>query len=127
MLVDLNHAYAKFSGKALFDQTDFPEICLHVYNSARGQDLPTVTLGLHLMYNLLNISRENEAPAFYCIKEHICAHALQTKKRFAKEWAEAEKATQQAEKTENDLGATRLEVEKVNMDISPSTVAAAEH
>lgn len=39
---------------------------------------------------------------------------LQTKKRFAKEWAEAEKATQQAEKTESDLNATRLDVEKVN-------------
>lgn len=39
---------------------------------------------------------------------------LQTKKRFAKEWADAEKATQQAEKTENDLNATRLDVDKVN-------------
>lgn len=39
---------------------------------------------------------------------------LQTKKRFAKEWAEAEKATQQAEKIENDLNATKLDVEKVN-------------
>lgn len=37
----------------------------------------------------------------------------QTKKRFAKEWAEAEKATQQAEKTEHDLNATKLDVEKV--------------
>lgn len=44
----------------------------------------------------------------------MCAHVLQTKKRYAKEWAEAEKATQQAEKTENDLNATRLDVEKVN-------------
>ncbi|XP_069023270.1 thyroid hormone receptor interactor 10b isoform X3 [Embiotoca jacksoni] len=35
-----------------------------------------------------------------------------TKKRFAKEWAEADKATQQAEKIENDLNATRLDVEK---------------
>lgn len=37
----------------------------------------------------------------------------QTKKRFAKEWAEAEKATQQAEKTEHDVNATKLDVEKV--------------
>lgn len=44
----------------------------------------------------------------------VCVHALQTKKRFAKEWAEADKATQQAEKTENDLNATKLDVEKVN-------------
>lgn len=44
----------------------------------------------------------------------MCVHALQTKKRFAKEWAEADKATQQAEKTENDLNATKLDVEKVN-------------
>lgn len=48
----------------------------------------------------------------------MCAHVLQTKKRYAKEWAEAEKATQQAEKTENDLNATRLDVEKVNMRVS---------
>lgn len=38
---------------------------------------------------------------------------LQTKKRFAKEWAEAEKATQQADKAEHDLNATKMEVEKV--------------
>lgn len=37
-----------------------------------------------------------------------------TKKRFAKEWAEADKATQQAEKIENDVNATKLDVEKVN-------------
>ncbi|XP_058497338.1 cdc42-interacting protein 4 homolog isoform X1 [Solea solea] len=35
-----------------------------------------------------------------------------TKKRFAKEWAEADKATQQADKTESDLNATKLDVEK---------------
>ena len=39
---------------------------------------------------------------------------LQTKKRFAKEWGEAEKATQHAEKTEADVNATKLDVEKVN-------------
>ncbi|GLD52098.1 cdc42-interacting protein 4 homolog isoform X1, partial [Lates japonicus] len=39
-------------------------------------------------------------------------HLESTKKRFAKEWAEADKATQQAEKTESDLNATRLDVEK---------------
>lgn len=44
----------------------------------------------------------------------VCIHALQTKKRYAKEWGEAEKATQQAEKTEHDLNATRLDVDKVN-------------
>lgn len=48
----------------------------------------------------------------------MCAHVLQTKKRYAKEWAEAEKATQQAEKTENDLNATRLDVDKVNTRVS---------
>lgn len=43
----------------------------------------------------------------------LCS-CLQTKKRFAKEWAEAEKAAQQAEKTENDPNATKPDVEKVN-------------
>lgn len=47
------------------------------------------------------------------IKVCAIAHVWQTKKRFAKEWAEAEKATQQAEKTEHDLNATKLDVEKV--------------
>lgn len=37
----------------------------------------------------------------------------QTKKRFAKEWAEAEKATQHAEKIEHDVNATKMDVEKV--------------
>uniref|UniRef100_H3CS60 Thyroid hormone receptor interactor 10 n=1 Tax=Tetraodon nigroviridis TaxID=99883 RepID=H3CS60_TETNG len=35
-----------------------------------------------------------------------------TKKRFAKEWAEAEKATQHAEKIEHESGSTKLDVEK---------------
>ncbi|XP_061575990.1 thyroid hormone receptor interactor 10b isoform X2 [Cololabis saira] len=40
-----------------------------------------------------------------------------TKKRFAKEWAEAEKATQQAEKTEHDPNATKPDVEKVKLHV----------
>uniref|UniRef100_A0A6Q2XSM5 Thyroid hormone receptor interactor 10 n=1 Tax=Esox lucius TaxID=8010 RepID=A0A6Q2XSM5_ESOLU len=36
-----------------------------------------------------------------------------TKKRFAKEWGEAEKAIQQAERTENDITATKAEVDKM--------------
>lgn len=39
---------------------------------------------------------------------------LQTKKRYAKEWAEAEKASQQAEKAECEVYATKVDVEKVN-------------
>uniref|UniRef100_G3PW85 Thyroid hormone receptor interactor 10 n=1 Tax=Gasterosteus aculeatus aculeatus TaxID=481459 RepID=G3PW85_GASAC len=38
-----------------------------------------------------------------------------TKKRYAKEWAEAEKATQQAEKIESDLNATKIDVEKAKL------------
>ncbi|KAK7929271.1 hypothetical protein WMY93_005666 [Mugilogobius chulae] len=49
-----------------------------------------------------------------------------SKKRFAKEWAEAEKATQQAEKTENDLNATRLDVEKAKHYAHSRTHAAEE-
>uniref|UniRef100_A0A3P9MS58 Thyroid hormone receptor interactor 10 n=1 Tax=Poecilia reticulata TaxID=8081 RepID=A0A3P9MS58_POERE len=40
-------------------------------------------------------------------------HLESIKKRFAKEWAEADKATQQAEKTESDTNATKVEVDKV--------------
>uniref|UniRef100_A0AAQ4PES4 Thyroid hormone receptor interactor 10 n=1 Tax=Gasterosteus aculeatus aculeatus TaxID=481459 RepID=A0AAQ4PES4_GASAC len=36
-------------------------------------------------------------------------------KRYAKEWAEAEKATQQAEKIESDLNATKIDVEKAKL------------
>lgn len=43
----------------------------------------------------------------------MIVYVWQTKKRFAKEWAEAEKATQQAEKIQHDLNATKLDVEKV--------------
>lgn len=39
---------------------------------------------------------------------------LQTKKRFAKEWGEVEKANQHVEKFENDQSSTKPEVEKVN-------------
>lgn len=50
----------------------------------------------------------------------------QTKKRFAKEWAEAEKATQQAEKTEHDVNATKMDVEKVRTTRFHGCVAAHE-
>ncbi|XP_044041168.1 cdc42-interacting protein 4 homolog isoform X2 [Siniperca chuatsi] len=49
-----------------------------------------------------------------------------TKKRFAKEWAEAEKATQQAEKTESDLNATRIDVEKAKQHAHARTHTAEE-
>uniref|UniRef100_A0A8C4NTZ7 Thyroid hormone receptor interactor 10 n=1 Tax=Dicentrarchus labrax TaxID=13489 RepID=A0A8C4NTZ7_DICLA len=49
-----------------------------------------------------------------------------TKKRFAKEWAEAEKATQQAEKIENDLNATRLDAEKAKQHAHSRTHTAEE-
>uniref|UniRef100_A0A667WY07 Thyroid hormone receptor interactor 10 n=1 Tax=Myripristis murdjan TaxID=586833 RepID=A0A667WY07_9TELE len=47
-------------------------------------------------------------------------------KRFAKEWAEAEKATQQAEKTESDLNATKLDVEKAKQHAHARTHTAEE-
>uniref|UniRef100_A0A665TQ11 Cdc42-interacting protein 4 homolog n=1 Tax=Echeneis naucrates TaxID=173247 RepID=A0A665TQ11_ECHNA len=46
--------------------------------------------------------------------------------RFAKEWAEADKATQQAEKTENDLNATKLDVEKAKTHAHARTHTAEE-
>lgn len=48
---------------------------------------------------------------YLCVSVCSC---LQTKKRYAKEWAEAEKASQQAEKAESDLYATKFDVDKVN-------------
>ncbi|XP_068444750.1 cdc42-interacting protein 4 homolog [Clinocottus analis] len=49
-----------------------------------------------------------------------------TKKRYAKEWAEAEKAIQQSEKTESDLNATRLDVEKAKQHAHARTHTAEE-
>ncbi|XP_045902757.1 cdc42-interacting protein 4 homolog [Micropterus dolomieu] len=49
-----------------------------------------------------------------------------TKKRFAKEWAEADKATQQAEKIENDNNATRLDAEKAKLHAQARTHTAEE-
>ncbi|KAM6942416.1 thyroid hormone receptor interactor 10b [Lycodopsis pacificus] len=48
------------------------------------------------------------------------------KKRYAKEWAESEKATQQAEKTESDVNATRLDVDKAKQHAHARTHTAEE-
>ncbi|KAK9540681.1 hypothetical protein VZT92_003118 [Zoarces viviparus] len=48
------------------------------------------------------------------------------KKRYAKEWAESEKATQQAEKIESDVNATRLDVEKAKQHAHARTHTAEE-
>jgi len=37
----------------------------------------------------------------------------QSKKRFEREWREAERAAQYAEKTDQDINATKADVEKV--------------
>lgn len=39
--------------------------------------------------------------------------SLQSKKRFEREWREAERAAQYAEKTDQDINATKADVEKV--------------
>uniref|UniRef100_A0A8K9UI29 Thyroid hormone receptor interactor 10 n=1 Tax=Oncorhynchus mykiss TaxID=8022 RepID=A0A8K9UI29_ONCMY len=49
-----------------------------------------------------------------------------TKRRFAKEWGEAEKATQQAEKIENDTNAMKADVEKVKQHAHVKTHTAEE-
>uniref|UniRef100_A0A3Q0T363 Thyroid hormone receptor interactor 10 n=1 Tax=Amphilophus citrinellus TaxID=61819 RepID=A0A3Q0T363_AMPCI len=53
-------------------------------------------------------------------------HLENTKKRYAKEWAEAEKASQQAEKTENDLYATKFDVDKAKQHSHARTRTAEE-
>ncbi|XP_028300428.1 thyroid hormone receptor interactor 10b isoform X3 [Gouania willdenowi] len=53
-------------------------------------------------------------------------HLESTKKRFAKEWAEAEKATQQADKTESDPNATKPDVEKARQHAHARTHTAEE-
>uniref|UniRef100_A0A1A7WU54 Thyroid hormone receptor interactor 10 n=1 Tax=Iconisemion striatum TaxID=60296 RepID=A0A1A7WU54_9TELE len=53
-------------------------------------------------------------------------HLESTKKRFAKEWAEAEKTVQQVERIENDLNATRLDVEKAKHTANARTRTAEE-
>nr|XP_057944051.1 cdc42-interacting protein 4 homolog isoform X2 [Doryrhamphus excisus] len=53
-------------------------------------------------------------------------HLESTKKRFAKEWAEAEKASQQAEKIENDVNASKIDVDKAKQHLHARTHAAEE-
>ncbi|XP_075947677.1 thyroid hormone receptor interactor 10b [Anarhichas minor] len=48
------------------------------------------------------------------------------KKRYAKEWAESEKATQQAEKIESDVNATRIDVDKAKQHAHARTHTAEE-
>ncbi|XP_072240837.1 cdc42-interacting protein 4 homolog isoform X2 [Leuresthes tenuis] len=48
------------------------------------------------------------------------------KKRFAKEWAEADKATQQAEKIENEANATKVDVDKAKQHAHVRTRTAEE-
>lgn len=43
--------------------------------------------------------------------------AHQSKKRFEREWREAERAAQYAEKTDQDINATKADVEKVTKGI----------
>lgn len=45
--------------------------------------------------------------------EHPSPLSLQSKKRFEREWREAERAAQYAEKTDQDINATKADVEKV--------------
>uniref|UniRef100_A0A8C6KB47 Thyroid hormone receptor interactor 10 n=1 Tax=Nothobranchius furzeri TaxID=105023 RepID=A0A8C6KB47_NOTFU len=53
-------------------------------------------------------------------------HLESTKKRFAKEWAEAEKTVQQVERLENDPNSTKLDVEKAKHVANARTRAAEE-
>ncbi|CAI5681011.1 thyroid hormone receptor interactor 10b isoform X2 [Oreochromis niloticus] len=53
-------------------------------------------------------------------------HLENTKKRYAKEWAEAEKASQQAEKAESEVSATRVDVEKAKQHAHARTHTAEE-
>lgn len=50
------------------------------------------------------------APSFFS--------ALQSKKRFEREWREAERAAQYAEKTDQDINATKADVEKVTKGVT---------
>uniref|UniRef100_A0A3Q2VZ08 Thyroid hormone receptor interactor 10b n=1 Tax=Haplochromis burtoni TaxID=8153 RepID=A0A3Q2VZ08_HAPBU len=53
-------------------------------------------------------------------------HLENTKKRYAKEWAEAEKASQQAEKAECEVYATKVDVEKAKQHAHARTHTAEE-
>ncbi|XP_039899730.1 thyroid hormone receptor interactor 10b isoform X1 [Simochromis diagramma] len=53
-------------------------------------------------------------------------HLENTKKRYAKEWAEAEKASQQAEKAECEVSATKVDVEKAKQHAHARTHTAEE-
>uniref|UniRef100_A0A3Q0TEG1 Thyroid hormone receptor interactor 10 n=1 Tax=Amphilophus citrinellus TaxID=61819 RepID=A0A3Q0TEG1_AMPCI len=72
---------------------------------------------------LLGLKLFKNNKVYFCVSVCSC---LQTKKRYAKEWAEAEKASQQAEKTENDLYATKFDVDKAKQHSHARTRTAEE-
>ncbi|XP_061769817.1 cdc42-interacting protein 4 homolog isoform X1 [Nerophis ophidion] len=53
-------------------------------------------------------------------------HLESTKKRFAKEWAEVEKASQHAEKIESDVNASKIDVDKAKQHLHARTHMAEE-
>uniref|UniRef100_A0AAX7U808 Thyroid hormone receptor interactor 10 n=1 Tax=Astatotilapia calliptera TaxID=8154 RepID=A0AAX7U808_ASTCA len=61
-----------------------------------------------------------------CLSLICVCLCLQTKKRYAKEWAEAEKASQQAEKAECEVYATKVDVEKAKQHAHARTHTAEE-
>lgn len=48
-----------------------------------------------------------------CVMSILVLVSLQSKKRFEREWREAERAAQYAERTDQDINATKADVEKV--------------
>uniref|UniRef100_A0A8C6KH92 Thyroid hormone receptor interactor 10 n=1 Tax=Nothobranchius furzeri TaxID=105023 RepID=A0A8C6KH92_NOTFU len=72
---------------------------------------------------LQELKQERKNVSGECV--FLCSR-LQTKKRFAKEWAEAEKTVQQVERLENDPNSTKLDVEKAKHVANARTRAAEE-
>uniref|UniRef100_A0AAQ5YH79 Thyroid hormone receptor interactor 10b n=1 Tax=Amphiprion ocellaris TaxID=80972 RepID=A0AAQ5YH79_AMPOC len=133
-LRNLTKKYAKRGSKDEFSNyASFQEI-LNELNDYAGQreliaENMMTAICVELTKYLQDIKQERktvrDVNLCVCVCVCVCSR-LQTKKRFAKEWAEADKATQQAEKTENDLNATRLDVEKAKQHAHARTHTAEE-
>ncbi|XP_034043652.1 cdc42-interacting protein 4 homolog isoform X2 [Thalassophryne amazonica] len=125
-LRNLTRKYAKRGSKEEQDckfsnHASFQEI-LNELNDYAGQreliaENMMTSIGVDLTKYLQDLKQERKAHLSDAKKaqqtlESSFKQLESTKKRFAKEWAEAEKATQQAEKIESDTNATKMDVEK---------------
>uniref|UniRef100_A0A669ESW9 Thyroid hormone receptor interactor 10 n=1 Tax=Oreochromis niloticus TaxID=8128 RepID=A0A669ESW9_ORENI len=138
-LRNLTKRYAKRGNKEDQDckfsnHASFQEILNELNDYAGQRELIAENLMTGICVDLLKKSQDfklerktvREGGSDLCLSVICVCLCLQTKKRYAKEWAEAEKASQQAEKAESEVSATRVDVEKAKQHAHARTHTAEE-